>query len=642
MAQLKEEAKIALGMLSSRMQRVEKGVTGKNRGPPPLSTDPKLFSVIVPTPPTEKQQQRARQQPEEHPDSLKSGSDLLWREGRPQPPTGPRPRRAQFARFFPSHNKGKPTSGKTLSAIASSRADDVWNRAHAARAPARLAVRLSREVLEMCREHGIDYQALMREGANPLGAEVPQMHGPYTPSWEYAIGDVQEPGFDPEAEAARNHAMQSSARSAPGSSRRLGDQRGRMRESPRKPLSARPTRVRPEAVLDESEVTETRREVQKEMEELSKRRANAMRRRAAVQLEEQRRREHSCELEKQQEQWRESRQEKEQKKQERTSMAKKQHILETEQQRERAREKLREGATEAAEKMQQRWREQERSAEAARLTVLERQGERAETEQRAERQRLEEEERRAAARAQAIAEYEDARVEGEREALARASAFVDEKRQAAETRVQEYEQRRNEASTRKRTAIDEHAREVREQWEHHLDHDAIIEQQQRERMLQPYRNHEKDREREAAAPLEVRRLDRARARRFQSAIGAADGVVRENRELAACRHAAWVVQKREARARVVKRVEEANRDKMARIEEHAAAVKKYEVAVAKHEAKRTIREEIIKQEREAFHQRQSEVMAAVRRSEVQANMMGESQLDAIISGGGKKGGSPRR
>jgi hypothetical protein len=35
-------------------------------------------------------------------------------------------------------------------------------------------------------------------------------------------------------------------------------------------------------------------------------------------------------------------------------------------------------------------------------------------------------------------------------------------------------------------------------------------------------------------------------------------------------------------------------------------------------------------------------MAAVRRSEVQANIMGESHLDAIISGGGKKGGSPRR
>ena len=40
-AQEKLERKIGLGMLSSRMQRVEMGVTGRNRGPPPLT----LFKV---------------------------------------------------------------------------------------------------------------------------------------------------------------------------------------------------------------------------------------------------------------------------------------------------------------------------------------------------------------------------------------------------------------------------------------------------------------------------------------------------------------------------------------------------------------------------------------------------------------------
>ena len=30
-----------------------------------------------------------------------------------------------------------------------------------------------------------------------LAAHVPVMHGPHTPSWEYAIGDITEPDFDP-------------------------------------------------------------------------------------------------------------------------------------------------------------------------------------------------------------------------------------------------------------------------------------------------------------------------------------------------------------------------------------------------------------------------------------------------------------
>ena len=87
----REARKVALGMLSSRMQSVERGITGRNRGPAPLAADPQLYSVIPPPLNRADRIARAFQQPEEHPASLRSGTDLLWREGGAQPPPGPRP-----------------------------------------------------------------------------------------------------------------------------------------------------------------------------------------------------------------------------------------------------------------------------------------------------------------------------------------------------------------------------------------------------------------------------------------------------------------------------------------------------------------------------------------------------------------------
>ena len=156
---------------------------------------------------------------------MRSQPDLLWHDGHPLPPSGPKPGRAAFARYLPSHNKGNPTSSETLAQIAANRADDIWNRAHAARPPARLAVRMSRNVLEMCKEHNIDMYALMREGANPLRDEVNVIHGPYTPSWEYALGDVAEPGFDPDAPPIGGGP--NTARSAPPGSGRKAPGRAR-------------------------------------------------------------------------------------------------------------------------------------------------------------------------------------------------------------------------------------------------------------------------------------------------------------------------------------------------------------------------------------------------------------------------------
>ena len=149
----RQTRKIALGMLSSQYQRTEKSITGRAaRGPPPLSADPDNFTLVMPHPPkAEKRPPRPAQTPESHPPSMSSGTDLLWHDQFPQPPPGPKLSKRGFSRFLPSHNKGKGTSPQALAKIAAKRADDAFERAYATRPPARLAVRLSPEVIAMCK-----------------------------------------------------------------------------------------------------------------------------------------------------------------------------------------------------------------------------------------------------------------------------------------------------------------------------------------------------------------------------------------------------------------------------------------------------------------------------------------------------------
>ena len=128
--------------------------------------------------------------------------------------------------------------------------------------------------------------------------------------------------------------------------------------------SARALRVRPkpEDILDEHELEATTKQVQREMEELRKRRADAMKRRAAVHLAQQRRMAVSIELEREQETWRTERREKEQRKQEVAAAATKKHIIEVEAQRQKAKEKELVEAETQAEALRQRWAEQEARA----------------------------------------------------------------------------------------------------------------------------------------------------------------------------------------------------------------------------------------------------------------------------------------
>ena len=132
-------------------------------------------------------------------------------------------------------------------------------------------------------------------------------------------------------------------------------------------------------------------------------------------------------------------------------------------------------------------------------------------------------------------------------------------------------------------------------------HATIIDQQQRERQQAPYRQHEKNRQREAMAPVEVQRLGVARRRRFESQRTAHDEVcasrnrsptvraqlairgvfvgadarpagkpraqvVEQNRLDAVERHSLWVHSRRAARLAAVKRIEAAHRRRTTRVE----------------------------------------------------------------------------
>lgn len=646
-AMQKESRKIALGMLSTRMQRAEVSVSGKKpRGPPALSTDPELYSVIVPQAPKgEQSPRRAKQQPQEHPQTMRSHTDLLWHDGHPQPPPGPKPNRAAFARYLPSHNKGKPTSKETLSQIAANRADDIWNRAHAARPPARLAVRMSRNVLEMCKEHNIDMYALMREGANPLRDEVNVIHGPYTPSWEYALGDVAEPGFDPDAPPIDGEP--STARSAPpGSGRKApGRARAMMRRKQKAEAereggssSARAFRSRPEHVLDEDEIYATQKKVQMEMDELRKRRADSMRRRAAVHLAQQRRMTQSCELEREQEEWRNARRNKEMKKQAAAAAAAKKHVAAVEVQRQNKLQAELEVAEAEAKALRERWAEQEARVAEQKQAVKQAREARAEAEDQQCRLRLELEEKRAAARAMAVAEYEEARAEGEKEAEQRAADLLEQKRQAAAKRVEEDTKRREEAHSKKNASIREYTRQMDLQHEQRIEREAIVDEQMRERREQPHKNlekHQRNLKRQEAAPLEVERLEVMRERRIEAERMMSDQIVEENRQNNVIRHAQWVRSRQAKRSAVVKRIEKAQQEKMAKTAMHAASVQKYEEAVEKLQAKKALREAIIKQERDEFNMRQAKVIAAVAASERsgRATVIDDSVIEAAIASG---------
>ena len=84
----------------------------------------------------------------------------------------------------------------------------------------------------------------------------------------------------------------------------------------------------------------------------------------------------------------------------------------------------------------------------------------------------------------------------------------------------------------------------------------------------------------------------------------------------------------------MQRIEAANRERVAKHEEHAKAVRRYDDHVAKLEARRELRQSLIKAEREAFQQQQAAMNDALRKSEAGTAVITDSELEAIITGEG--------
>ena len=173
-------------------------------------------------------------------------------------------------------------------------------------------------------------------------------------------------------------------------------------------------------------------------------------------------------------------------------------------------------------------------------------------------------------------------------------------------------------------------------YEQRLEHDVLLEQQQRERRMQPYRAHEKGRQREAAAPVEVKRLEVARQRRFQAALAAQEEAVESNRQALMQAHGQWADSNRKQRKDVIKRIEAAQRERTARTEEHQVRVERHAHRVALEEARRQIRKEMDRAEREAFNKTQSQLNAALAWSAVGAEIITDTELEGVIAGERKK------
>ena len=288
-------------------------------------------------------------------------------------------------------------------------------------------------------EHGIDYQAMMREGPNPLSGEVATVHGPYAPLWDEAFEDetaakaLRGAWDEPPRRFGGAKKPMSPSRSAPAGSahKAAGKMRARERRKEREEAAAgeeggssRPVyaaiaptgKVVPEEVLDEQEMEKVAKQVQREMEELRKRRAEGMRRRVAVQLDQQRQMEVSRQLERDQEEWQHTRKAALTKKLALACNAQKKHVMEHETIIAKKEEK--EAAEKAAdlERLKLRWDTQAAEREEARQQMRRQQQERTDTELAAAKSRVEIEQRRAEARELAVAEYKASQAEGSKAA----------------------------------------------------------------------------------------------------------------------------------------------------------------------------------------------------------------------------------
>lgn len=225
---------------------------------------------------------------------------------------------------------------------------------------------------------------------------------------------------------------------------------------------------------------------------------------------------------------------------------------------------------------------------------------------------------------------------GEEEAQQRAAACAAKKREAARENIILFEERRNASLHRKNQKIAEKAELLSQRASQRMEHDVIIEQQVRERMMMPYRMHEKDRMRLAVAPVRVDQMIAARIERLNTQRQEQEGEVDENRKQREIAHGEWVSAQYNRRNEVVKRIHLANKQRMQKAEEHSLSVRQYNEQVEKMKRRETMRETRLRLDREEFDRRNVDLNAAIYESQVGATVIDKKRLLKVIGGAREK------
>jgi len=184
---------------------------------------------------------------------------------------------------------------------------------------------------------------------------------------------------------------------------------------------------------------------------------------------------------------------------------------------------------------------------------------------------------------------------------------------------------------------------MRDRLSQRLEHDEIIEQQQKERMLGPYRAHEAARRREEEAPMELRRILAQRDMRLRAQIAQAEEEVADNKREKAREQREMIEARREERGEVVHRIDTMLKERQTRTEEHAVKLGQKLQAVEKMEAKKQLMAEMRRKERDAAAAASSALNAAVYRSAVSnGEVISDSDVDKVVAGGGGGGKKLKR
>ena len=527
--------KVALGMLSSRFQRFEVGVTGEQRGPTSLVNDPSLGGVSKVSPRGNRAQLRAEA----------AAAEARGADG-------------EYARYFPSHHAGQLTSRPELERLARKRAGQTHHQMNAAKPPLRFGIPITAQSLELCKQLGIGATSLLREAPTIMGAiaadDARRSGGGGGGGGGGGVGGGGSPSSVRSDSPRRpkppgQPRTPRSARSGggkPNTARRRSASERRATKTARAEAAAEAAREAERRASTQAEEARLRREVEEQVAEMVVRRNAEMRRRAgfvarqhgrALQLANRVAREDEAHGQRQAVQ--------RARRDELKLVAEARHRRQAEERKQR-REEEEEGTEEERAKKREARRardseerraqhEEERQAREARAAEALR-AERAAEQQRQQRQQ---------AHASAVAAYDEERVAAEREAFERRDAAVETKRVGAREVLTAHTRRSREAEL--------HADEVQHEIEaraeavvlQHEQQERYLEQQRLERVRRMRKLDEQERQH---ARQVVERMERREAARKERTVEAGHAKARASHEVQqaqAEQHEAWVSQQRQ-------------------------------------------------------------------------------------------------